>query len=88
MASAPAPLPADVLELCTYLVRELVDEPDAVSVTEEVGSGGERVFRVVVADDDRGKVIGRSGRVVRALRTVIRAGGVRRQERIHIEIDE
>jgi predicted RNA-binding protein YlqC (UPF0109 family) len=88
MASATPPLPADVLELCAYLVRELVDEPDAVGVTEEVGSGGERVFRVVVADADRGKVIGRSGRVVRALRTVIRAGGVRRQERIHIEIDE
>lgn len=88
MAAPSTPLPADVLELCAYLVRELVDEPEAVSVTEEVGSGGERVFRVVVADADRGKVIGRSGRVVRALRTVIRAGGVRRQERIHIEIDE
>jgi predicted RNA-binding protein YlqC (UPF0109 family) len=88
MAAPSPPLPTDVLDLCAYLVRELVDEPEAVSVTEELGAGGERVFRVVVADADRGKVIGRSGRVVRALRTVIRAGGVRRQERIHIEIDE
>ena len=88
MAISSEPLPTDALQLCAYLVRELVDEPDVVSVREEVGSGGERVFRVVVADADRGKVIGRSGRVVRALRTVIRAGGVRRQERIHIEIDE
>jgi predicted RNA-binding protein YlqC (UPF0109 family) len=79
-------LPRDVRSLCEYLVRRLVDEPDAVRV-EESSEDGQVVLRVFVADDDRGKVIGRQGRVVRALRTVTRAGGVRSGQRINVEIE-
>jgi predicted RNA-binding protein YlqC (UPF0109 family) len=80
-------LPDDARSLCEYLVRRLVDDPDAVSVTEEAGDGG-TVLRIAVASDDRGKVIGRQGRVVRALRTVVRAGGARSSERVALEIVE
>ncbi len=78
--------PRDARGLAEYLVRRLVDEPDAVAVVEEQRDG-ERLLRVTVAPDDRGKVIGRQGRIVRALRTVVRAGGVRGDERITLELD-
>jgi uncharacterized protein len=78
--------PRDARGLAEYLVRRLVDDADAVSVVEE-RNGSERVLRVTVAPDDRGKVIGRQGRIVRALRTVVRAGGVRGDERITLELD-
>jgi predicted RNA-binding protein YlqC (UPF0109 family) len=87
MASETGPRPSDARSLCEYLVRRLVDEPDAVSVAEEATDEG-TVLRVTVAPDDRGKVIGRQGRVVRALRTVVRAGGVRASDRIQLEIVE
>ena len=85
--AADETLPRDARSLCEFLVRRLVDEPDAVSVVEEADEAG-TVLRVTVAPDDRGKVIGRQGRVVRALRTVVRAGGVRSSERVHLEIVE
>ena len=51
-------------ELLTYIVQNLVEKPDEVSVTERV-VGGETVFEVRVADGDMGKVIGRQGRIVK-----------------------
>lgn len=85
--SDPVVLPNDPRSLCEFLVRRLVDEPDAVSVTQEDGDAG-LVLRIAVAVDDRGKVIGRQGRIVRALRTVVRAGGARSSERVTLEIVE
>jgi uncharacterized protein len=79
--------PSDSRSLAEFLVRRLVDEPDAVVVTEEVAKG-ERVLRVTVAEGDRGKVIGRQGRIVRALRTVVRASGVRTNERVTLELEQ
>ena len=46
------------------------------------------VLRIVVAPDDRGKVIGRGGRVVRAIRSVVRAGAVKSGRRVLVEVDE
>jgi predicted RNA-binding protein YlqC (UPF0109 family) len=74
-------------ELVAYLARGLVDQPDAVRV-ERVERDDAVVFRLHVADEDVGKVIGRQGRVVRALRTVVRAGGTKRGERTLLEIVE
>ncbi len=62
-----------MIDLVTYIVRAIVDEPDAV----EVGPGdrrGEPVIQVRVADADRGAVIGRQGRTIRAIETVLSAG--------------
>ena len=71
--------------LLDYLARRLVDEPDAVRV-EEVEEDGALVLRLHVAPDDIGKVIGRQGRIARALRTLVRAGGAHEGRRIVLEI--
>jgi predicted RNA-binding protein YlqC (UPF0109 family) len=72
-------------ELVEYLARRLVDEPDAVRV-EESEREGAVVLTLHVAQDDIGKVIGRQGRVARALRAVVRAGAARRRQRVLLEI--
>ena len=72
-------------ELVEYLARRLVDDPDAVRVEEEERDGA-IVLRLHVAQDDVGKVIGRQGRVARALRAVVRAGAARQRQRVLLEI--
>lgn len=59
-----------------YIARHLVDDPDAVSVTETKGDGS-IVLRLSVASEDMGKVIGRQGRTARAIRDVMRAAGTK-----------
>jgi predicted RNA-binding protein YlqC (UPF0109 family) len=76
-----------VAELLAYLARQLVDEPDAVKV-EEVEREGAIVLQLTVANDDIGKVIGRQGRIARALRAVVRASGARSHRRVVLEIME
>jgi predicted RNA-binding protein YlqC (UPF0109 family) len=72
-------------ELLAYLARELVDSPDAVRVEEEERDGA-LVLVLHVAPDDVGKVIGRQGRIARALRTLVRASAVRDGRRVLVEI--
>ncbi|MGH3043281.1 MAG: KH domain-containing protein [Gaiellaceae bacterium] len=72
-------------ELLAYLARNLVDRPDEVRV-ERTERDGAIVLRLHVAEEDIGKVIGRQGRIARALRTLVRASGGRRQERALLEI--
>ena len=72
-------------ELVAELARRLVDEPDAVRV-EELEEDGTVVLRLHVAEADIGKVIGRQGRLARALRTIVRAGGVEAGRRLQLEI--
>ena len=72
-------------ELLEWLARGLVDEPDAVRVETEEREDA-IVFHLYVAPDDVGKVIGKQGRLARALRSVVRAGGARADERYVLEI--
>ena len=72
-------------ELLEYLARQLVDDPDAVRV-ETAEEDDAIVLRLLVAPDDVGKVIGRQGRVARALRTVVRASAARERRRVLLEI--
>ena len=72
-------------ELLEHLARRLVDEPDAVRV-EQAEEDDELVLRLHVAEADRGKVIGRQGRIARALRTVVRASAARERRRVRLEI--
>jgi uncharacterized protein len=74
-----------VTELLEDLARRLVDEPDAVRV-DQAEEDGELVLRLYVADADRGKVIGRQGRIARALRTIVRASAARDRRRVRLEI--
>jgi uncharacterized protein len=75
-----------VAELVAELARRLVDEPDAVRVDEVEEEDGTLLLRLHVAEGDVGKVIGRQGRLVRALRTIVRAGGVEAGRRLALEI--
>ena len=73
-------------ELVAELARRLVDEPDAVRVEEVEEEDGTLLLRLHVAEGDVGKVIGRQGRLVRALRAIVRAGGVEAGRRLQLEI--
>jgi uncharacterized protein len=74
-------------ELVEYLARRLVEKPEDVRV-EEDEDDGDLVIRLRVAPEDVGRVIGRGGRIARALRTVVRACGVNEERRVLLEIAE
>jgi predicted RNA-binding protein YlqC (UPF0109 family) len=74
-----------VTDLLEDLARRLVDEPDAVRVERE-DRDDVVVLRLFVAKDDVGKVIGRQGRIARALRQVVRAAAGRQRKRVVLEI--
>lgn len=73
-------------ELLVYLARQLVDHPDEVRVERSEREDGTLVLSLTVAEDDRGKVIGKQGRIARALRTVVKASAVRERRRVYVEI--
>ena len=72
-------------ELLTYIVQNLVEKPDEVSVTEREDNG-ETVFEVRVADGDMGKVIGRQGRIVKEIRILMKAVAQRKGKKVSVEI--
>lgn len=74
-------------QLVEYLARRLVESPDAVRV-DEVEEDGALVIQLRVASEDLGRVIGRGGRIARALRTLVRAGGAHGDRRVLLEILE
>ncbi|HEX5260242.1 MAG TPA: KH domain-containing protein [Gaiellales bacterium] len=73
-------------DLLEYLARQLVDEPDQVRVERTEPTPGEVRLELHVAQDDLGKVIGKQGRIARALRTIVKASAVRSGGRVHVEI--
>jgi hypothetical protein len=75
-----------VEELLAYLARTLVDEPGEVSVESFEEDDGTLVLELQVAEDDTGKVIGRGGRTVAALRTVVKAAAVKRERRVLVDV--
>jgi uncharacterized protein len=77
-----------VRDLVEFLVRALVDDPEAVRV-EELDENGDIVLEVHVAGDDLGRVIGREGRVANAIRTLAKAAATAQGEgRVMVEIIE
>jgi predicted RNA-binding protein YlqC (UPF0109 family) len=75
-----------VKELLEYLARGLVNDPDAVEVSEVEEDDGTLVLELSVAQDDYGSVIGRGGRTASALRTVIKAAAVKEERRVFVDI--
>lgn len=74
-------------ELVEYLARSLVEHPDEVSV-EEFEEDGELIIELRVADGDVGRVIGREGRVAKAIRTIARAAAAGEDRRVSVDIVE
>jgi predicted RNA-binding protein YlqC (UPF0109 family) len=74
-------------ELLAWLARQLVDDPDAVRV-EQVEREDATILELYVAPEDRGKVIGRQGRLARSLRTIVRASAAGSRRRVILDIVE
>ncbi len=75
-------------ELLITIVKGLVSNPDAVSVTtDEVDERGIVVYHLHVAEEDMGRVIGKQGRIAKAIRTVVKAGATRTGEKVQVDID-
>jgi hypothetical protein len=74
-----------VEQLLTYLARALVDQPDQVSLRVSEADGA-RLFELKVAPEDVGKVIGRDGRTVNALRTLLNAAAQKTGQKVRLEI--
>ncbi|MCL2059522.1 MAG: KH domain-containing protein [Oscillospiraceae bacterium] len=74
-------------ELLEYIAKSLVNNPDAVSVTE-VQQDSERsiTLELRVAREDMGKVIGRQGKIARTIRTIMKAAAVKENTRVQVEI--
>lgn len=75
-------------ELLRSLVADLVDDKDAIKITaDEPNEEGVIVFHLNVAPDDMGRVIGKQGRIAKAIRTIMRAAAGRENKKILVEID-
>ena len=75
-------------ELLTAIVSGLVEKPEEVTVTvDEPNEEGVIYYHIHVAENDMGRVIGKQGRIAKAIRTVMRAGAGRINEKIMVEID-
>jgi uncharacterized protein len=72
-------------ELLEFLVKALVEDPEAVTV-EELEEDGDLVYEISVADGDLGRVIGKGGRIANAIRTIAKAAAVRIDRRVIVDI--
>ena len=72
-------------ELLLYMAKNLVDDPDSVSVTESADDEG-KVLELRVAEGDMGKVIGRQGRIAKEIRTIVKTVAQRTGEKVTVEI--
>ena len=73
--------------LVEVIARALVSRPDEVKVTEEA-DGKNVLVKLQVADEDIGKIIGKSGRIAKAIRTVVKAAAIKQNLRVTVEIVE
>lgn len=72
-------------ELVEYIAKSLVDNPEEVSV-HEVDNSKSVTIELRVADEDMGKIIGKQGRIAKAIRTVVKAAAIKQNKRVVIEI--
>ena len=76
-----------MVELVKYIARSLVENPDAVDVREVESEEGVTI-ELRVAEDDMGKVIGKQGRIAKAIRTVVKAASAKAEKPVFVEIVE
>tara|TARA_B100000029_G_C17320687_1_gene867960 strand:- start:367 stop:597 length:231 start_codon:yes stop_codon:yes gene_type:complete len=73
-------------ELIEYIAKSLVSKPEDVVVLEDTNDEGQIVIKLQVADEDKGKIIGRQGRVAQAMRVILRVRAVKDETRANLEI--
>ena len=74
-----------MVELVTFIAKSLVDHPEQVEVTETQGEGG-LILELRVAPEDMGKVIGKQGRIAKAIRAVVKAATAKNSKPVFVEI--
>lgn len=72
-------------ELVEYIVKALVDKPEAVDIKETQGESV-TIIEIRTAPEDSGKVIGREGRIANAIRTIVKAASAKQQKKVTVEI--
>lgn len=73
-------------DLIEYIAKSLATNPDEVRITEVAGEDGQILLKLEVAEDDKGKIIGRQGRVAQAMRMLLRVRAVKEDVRVTLEI--
>ena len=73
-------------ELVEYIAKAIASEPDEVRVSEEEDEDGRLILLLEVAPDDKGKIIGRQGRVAQSIRSLVRVAAIKRGIRATLEI--
>ena len=73
-------------DVLTDMAKAIVEKPDSVSVTESAGEDGEILLTLSVDPDDMGKVIGRQGRIAKAIRTVVKAASSKSSKKVIVDI--
>lgn len=74
-------------DLLKAIASGLVEKPEEVSITSEEAENGATIYHLHVAEDDMGRVIGKQGRIAKAIRVVMRAAATRNDQKIMVEID-
>lgn len=75
-----------MVKLVEVIAKSLVENPDAVEVTEKAGRNSTMVIELKVAPEDMGKVIGKQGRIAKALRSVVKAAATKANKKVVVEI--
>jgi predicted RNA-binding protein YlqC (UPF0109 family) len=75
-------------ELLIYILKSIVDFPDEVKVDEEVREDGFVVLTVHVNQGDMGKVIGRDGKIIKAIRSLVRVVAIRENKKVSVELQD
>ena len=75
-----------MIKLVEVIAKSLVENPDAVEVTEKAGKNSTMVIELKVAPEDMGKVIGKQGRIAKALRSVVKAAATKANKKVVVEI--
>ena len=73
-------------ELLYYIVKALVDNPEEIKIDEKTREDGELVLELTVAQSDMGKVIGRQGRIVKAIRSIMKSAAAHENIRVSVDI--
>ena len=73
-------------ELLEYIAKEIVENPDEVEVTQEEEEEGKIVLKLKVADEDKGRIIGKRGRIAESIRAILRVKAVKTDKHVFLDI--
>ncbi len=73
-------------EIITYLTKSIVEKPEEVNVTKTTDADGTEVYTITVSQEDMGRVIGRQGRIAKAIRTIVKSVAVKDNRKVVINI--